>query len=313
MDTKKLVVQIDGGMGRVLCSTPALEHMWERFSGKRKIIAVTPYPDLFEGSPHVSRAYPWNSSYLWDDVIKDGEFLAPEPYHNHFYYSQKHHLIESFDWLLGGEISDCQMTLTPRAYLRNDEIQFGFDLIERIRNDFPDSKIGVIQGMGASACLDAKGVLHDASDRSFRMEDLQFILKEIGTEWIFVNASHIPLREETNVWTQQLNTRQLMSVVKACDGVFTIDSFINHAGAVWKKPGLLVLGSTYRRNVGYPHYSTVQRRGFPTGYSPNRFNNSSHEVQNKGAMDFSQDALKEIVALWRRFSANPEMPENVFV
>jgi len=77
--------------------------------------------------------------------------------------------------------------------------------------------------------------------------------------------------------------------------VFTIDSMLSHVGAAFHKTGVLLLGSTFSKNVGYPNYATLQRDGYPKNYFPNRF--SGYVDRNKGAMDFTASEYDMIIDL----------------
>ena len=281
-----IIIQVDGGIGRVICSIPAIERLAQR-EPDRKIIIITTHPDVFKENPSIHRVYNLTSNYLWDDVIKHGEFVYTEPYYNYLYYTQKHHLIQAFDLLINGS----EELETPTLYLTKEEVKWGEKLIEDIRKDH-NKPVGVLQCFGAGAFIDGDKEFKDESCRSLFPNQVEMLMDELTDAAIFVNASHIPI-DFTNVWQQQFTMRQLFSVIKASDFVVTVDSFSSHVGACFQKPGILILGATHKENVAYPHYQLIQRQGYPKGYSPNRFGGEIERHDDR-AMCFSEEELKDL-------------------
>lgn len=294
MDTSisPLVIQIDGGIGRIICATPAIEKLAKRT--ERKIILLTSCPDVFRENPYVHKAYNLSSDYLWEDVIRHGEFLFPEPYYSHLYYNQKHHLIQAFNYILNDKCEDFSF---PHLYLNRDEQKWGEEFIQARKDDSAGKPVGILQCFGAGASLNC-GDFKDDTQRSLPPDRVDFLLKQLEKDCIFINASHLPLRYD-HVWQQTFTTRQLFSLIKACDFLVGVDSFASHAGAAFGRKGILFLGATYGQNVGYPNYKMVYRDGYPKAYFPNRFGGSI-EKQNEGALDFSDAELTEIADVVRR-------------
>lgn len=293
-----IVIQLDGGMGRVLCATPAIAHLKERFPD-RDITVITAFPEIFEKNPAVKKTYHLNSNYLWEDVIRYGEFIFPEPYHDVWYYNQKHHLVESFDHIINGETSE---DVTPKIYLDKREISWAETLVKERRADTWEGKgrVGIFQAYGAGVhspnCggdCSCSGDLDDETYRSFPTPQLESLLETlIDADMVLLNASHIPI-DRKGVWNGSYSTRQLMALTKAADFVITIDSFLGHVAKAFDKKCYQFLGSTFKENVSYPEFKTYQREGYPRAYTPNRFNGII-EGQNEGAMEFSKDEIKRI-------------------
>jgi ADP-heptose:LPS heptosyltransferase len=282
-----LVIQIDGGIGRLLCATPALELLAQK-EPERRIIVLTSFPDVFRENPYVYKAYNLNSDYLWEDVIKHGEFKYPEPYHLYDYYTQELHLIQAFNKILIGST-----TLSPpKIYLSKTEVRWGLDFVNERKENNGGKPIIVLQHAGAGASIDINNELNDGSFRSLPTDKLHLILDALEDSCTFVNASHIPI-EHSKVWNQNFNIRQLFSIIASCDYYFGIDSFASHAAASFGKTGVLLLGSTYKESIGYDNFKVFQREGYPKAYCPNRFSGFI-EKQNEGAMDYSDDDIIEI-------------------
>jgi ADP-heptose:LPS heptosyltransferase len=286
-NSKPYVVQVDGGIGRVICAVPAIE----KLSKTKKVTVITSHPEVFWNNPFVYKVYNLSREYLWDDVIKNSEFLFPEPYFNHLYYTQKHHLIQSFDMLLnGGE----GKFFTPRIYLSHDEIKWANDFIQGRRKD-SGKKIAMLQCFGSLAkIVDTRTV--DVSNRSLPTNIITAIIS--NSDCTYINASHIPV-DLPNVWNQEFTLRQIFALTAACDFIVSVDSMLMHIGAAFDKVGLAFFGGTYPANLGYPNYRMVVRDGYPKSYIPNRF--SGFIDENQGALDFDTNEIQEIVKIINKY------------
>jgi len=278
------IVQIDGGIGRVLCSTYAINTLAEQ----HETIVITTWPEVFHNNPNVLKIYGMNREYIWDDVIRYGDFIFPEPYFKRAYYTQEHHLSQSFNDIL---LDDPIFTL-PKLYLSPQETQWGNNFVKNIRSQFFGKSIIAFQPFGASAILE-NGLVLDVTNRSLSMDAVIFIADNLK-DVILVNCGHIAI-DHKNVWQNNFTLRELFSVIAACDYVFTIDSMLSHVGAAFQKTGVLLLGATYSKNVGYPNYATLQRDGYPKNYYPNRF--VGFVDKNKGAMDYSASECDMLLSI----------------
>lgn len=287
------IVQVDGGIGRVLCSTPAIKYYCEN-NNVESIILVTSWPAVFWHNPFVHKVYSTSHDYLWDDVIKNGDFVALEPYHSREYYTQKHHLTESFSFLLTGKT----LKEKPILFLTPEELSWGAQTAEKIKVALNVRKLCAYQPYGAGA-IQSGNIVTDKSFRSLSLEDAESLTKHTPTLG-FINCSHIPIGSNT-VWNQQFALRELFAIVASCDTVLTIDSSVLHIAASFKKTGILLLGSTYRENVGYDCFSTFQLQNYPKNYVPNRFH--GFVDMNKNAMSYDAQTLAAIVSTLREHAA----------
>ena len=284
MESKKMkpyVVQLDGGIGRIICATSAIEIL----AKERKVIVLTSYPEIFWNNPNIYKVYSLSREYLWDDVIRHGEFRFPEPYYNHLFYNQKQHLIQSFDMLLNG--GDGRF-YNPKIYLSSDEVKWASDFIATRKKE-SGKDIAMLQCFGSTARVE-DGKTIDPSNRSLPVNVVNVICR--NSNCIYINASHIPI-DLANVWQQTFTLRQIFALTAHCDFVVSIDSFLMHLGAACNKVGIAFFGGTYPENLGYPNYKMVVRDGYPKSYMPNRF--AGFIDENTGALDFSTEEIEQIL------------------
>ena len=287
MDTP-VIVQIDGGIGRVLTSTFPLFHL----AKNKKVIVLTSCPEVFWNNDSIYKLYGLgNNDYLWDDVIRHGEFLLPEPYHNYLYYTQKHHLSMSFNHILNG-IDDFSR---PLIFLSGEEKEWANQFINARRKD-AERPVVMLQWHGSGAFMSGNDVI-DPSYRSLPLPIIHNIVE--NTNCTYINVSKFALNGKMNVWHQEFSLRQIFALTEQSDFVITVDSLLSHVGAAFNRRGLLLLGGTYDQNVGYPNYRMLSRDGYPKGYHPNRFRGSVANL-NRGAMDFSPEDVGQIVNIINR-------------
>lgn len=278
---KPLVVQIDGGLGRIICAIPALEQM----AKTRRVIVLTTFPEVFWNNPNIYKVYNLNREYLWDDVIKHGEFLNPEPYHNHKYYNQELHLIQTFNLLITGDAGDI---VTPNLYLSSEEEDFAEEFISARKREF-GKDIVMLQCFGSGASV-SNQTTHDTSNRSLPVKVVDAICN--NTDILYINASHINM-DYRNVWQQTFTSRQIFALTSRCDFVVGIDSYLLHVGNAFRKQGLAFFGGTFPENLGYSQYQIIRKSGFPVSYVPNRM--TGYVNENNGALEFDNVEISQIL------------------
>lgn len=305
------ILKIDGGIGRVICATGAIKKLID-IEKQDEIIIITSWPEVFENNPHIFKLYKdGNIPYLFDDIIKYGYFCYPEPYHDHSYYNQKHHLIESFNHLISGIAEK----IYPEIFLTQEEINFGLDVINKVKSASGKNTVIAYQAFGSGASLSQCGKISDPSFRSLN-DDLNRKILDECQDYVFINLSHIPINHR-NCWQQNYTLRQLFSVAFASNYIVSIDSVLSHVGVAFKKNGVLILGATYSKNVGYDEYSsykTFQKEGYPQSYQSNRF--GGHVEKNQNAMFFSIEEQNAIIESIKNLDRKPndysDISSNVF-
>jgi len=270
-------VMIDGGLGRVICSSGVISLL----GNSPKVI--TSWIDVFEFNSSIDKQYPMNHCWLYEDAIKGNEFVQPEPYYSLAYMQQKHHLSQSFNFLLTGNES----LVYPNIVLTPREQAWAVGFVQNIRETLKKDLIAAYQPFGASF-----SDMGDDTGRSLSFGDAKFIASSVDVGCL--NCSNINM-DHPNVWHREFSVRELFAVVSACDLVIGIDSSVQHIGASFGKPGVVILGGTYAENVGWPHYLHVSKSDYPKSYFANRF--TGFKNMNSDAMSFTGDQLQNIVSM----------------
>lgn len=283
----KVVINIDGGIGRVICSIPALEQLCKTRSD---VEIITPWPDVFQNNPHVKKVHLARGpqSNLWPTLIQNSDYRHPEPYHHYLYYTKQHHLIESFHYLLNGK----PKMEVPNVYLSGAEQQTAQTLIQAIKEQQNADKVIIFQPFGGTARRDGH-IVHDNTNRSLSLAASQHILNNLPPNTRVIYRGILPFSHPRCLARTNFSVRETLALVQASDGVVGIDSCAQHMAYALNKPAVVLWGSTAVENVGYPNFTNISRPGFPKAYVPYRFD--FDQSINKGAMDFTTEELALII------------------
>lgn len=282
----KVALNIDGGIGRVICSIPALEQFARTHPD---VQIITPWPDVFRHNPHLQ--YVHNAFgpkvHLWSPVISTSDYRHPEPYQNYLYYTKQHHLIESFHYLINGQ----PKMEAPKLYVSTAEKQAAQALIDAIKEQQRVDKVIIFQPFGGTAKQEGP-YINDLSYRSLSLTAAQHILNNLPPNVRVIYRGIIPFSHPRCLSRIDFSLRETIALIQASDGVVGIDSCAQHMAYALDKPAVVLWGSTAIENVGYKTFTNISRPGFPKAYVPYRFD-FDQEI-NKGAMDFTAIELATI-------------------
>lgn len=301
-EKKTKVVMIDGGIGRVICAIPAIEKLAET----NDVIVISSWLEPFINNNKIKRLYHVSHPYLWEDIISKGELLHPEPYFDHNYYTQKHHLIQSFNHLLN---NDSELN-SPNIYFSDDEKEWAKQFIGGLKQQFGNKKVVLFQPFGATAkVLENTGKsidIVDQSNRSLTYDNALLLADELEKDCIILYMGNLPfMHKKTVIPSPPMQLRQWISVINEIDYMVGVDSSAQHIAYALNKKGTIILGATYKENISYKDWFNIyQKDQYPKTYDPIRlpsqnFTNSASE-QNKGAMNFSNNQIREIAEIIKK-------------
>lgn len=282
------VVRIDGGMGRVICAVPAIEKLAKT---DEVVVQVGGHLWVFDNNPNIKKCISIEDPNSWENYIKNGEYITPEPYHNHLYYTQKHHMIQSFDYLINGE----EEMSKPNLYLSEVEDDFGKKITDQVKEELGVEKIIVIQPFGASANPQVK--FHDETGRSLPYDFVKLMVKKLKGYGVFMMGFGNDNPDFTNLEhcvVLDYDMRHWCSMIKHSDYFIGCDSVGQHVARAFDIPGTVFLGETYKENISYPdHFNIIQEKGFPTEYIPMRI--ADWNKSGKLPFKFTEKEQKELV------------------
>lgn len=255
-DKRSTAFQINGGVGRVLCSIPALE-IYQKNQPDDDFIISTEFPEVFAGHPILShRTYGSNSQNLFSNLIRNRDVYIPEPYAIWEYYNQKTDIIGAFDIAINN--SGVRELPKPNIYLSNNELLGGIATISDIKCKTNKNKVVILQPFGRGAST-SNSSYFDPFGKSLKFNHITDIIKNIEDKCAVIVMSEFPI-DFTNqegcknvIQLQGLSLRQWFSLISQCDLFIGCDSIGQHVANAFNKKAVVILGSTFKENVTYPN------------------------------------------------------------
>lgn len=292
---------INGGLGRVLCAIPALEHYVTNVDPEA-VIVVEAWMELFLTSPTLkNNVYPIGQKDLFKDKLLDKELISPEPYRLNAYFNQKANLIQAFDMIIN-ELKEVPETKPIKANLGKADQVFGYNMLAQARHSLQRDKIIVFQPFGSGARQDGNFII-DESGRSFELKDIYRILEELGKYYGVILMSHIKLPQDKPlpvIVPDNVSTLQWLGVINASDYFLGCDSVGQHFAHALNKPATVVIGSTFPENISYPQnkqFTIIDNGKDNRLYSPIRITTDPFiDRANEDLMILSESNIKKIVS-----------------
>lgn len=292
---------INGGAGRVLAAMPALEHHLTHVDPDAPIIAEG-WMELFLSNKLLrNNVYGVNHRKLFD-ILKDRELISPEPYRLNAYFNQKANLTQAFDMLINYDVPPEEIPETKKSNISIGKIDaaVGQNIVNECKQGLQKDKIVIFQPFGSGAKVEGSFII-DESGRSFEVEDIKKIIKELNKNYgvILMSDIKIPTSEPLGVMTPEgMNLLQWMGVIKAADYFLGCDSVGQHFANALGKPATVVIGSTFPENISYTDnikFNIIDNGAEKRMYSPIRITaDLAIERNNEELMKLSDETISEI-------------------
>jgi hypothetical protein len=296
---------LSGGAGRIVAAIPALEkyHRLNPLDDFRVIIYG--WENLYWNHPLLqSRTYGVGQKGIFDLIVKNTNLVSPEPYHRHSYYNQKTSLVEAFDEEINHTHDHSDLN-APKLYCHSGEIASAQKLIGEAKQQKGKRKFVVFQPYGSGIQMVNNRPL-DSSGRSLDVDDalqLGHLLSQDSVVLYFgpnefihpgdnfmLNAKNIP----------NADLRFYMAMISQCDAFVGVDSVGQHIARAFDKKGLVIMGSTFEKNVSYPEHFKIYRNGVQPTYNPIRIGGIDCELADRAndrIMTFDEKQIREIYSI----------------
>lgn len=295
---------LTGGAGRIICAEPALREYHRLNPDDDFKVLVHGWNNLYYSHPLLqNRTYDLNMKGAFDLIVKNSLLIYPEPYHNRQYYNQEISLAEAFHQEINESIIHDHDTpkYTPRLYLHEKEDLAAKRMIKQAKEKFNKNKFIVFQPFGS--CMNDN--FEDSSGRSMHKKgfdhlinlmrsNLDAVVLYFGETKYFEGIDNILTAKDV----PDADLRFFMAMIANCDYFVGIDSVGQHMARSFYIPGLVIMGSTFEKNVTYPNWFTIYRKdGFFPTYNPIRISPLDNELTdriNSGIMNFTGGEIEEI-------------------
>ncbi len=267
------IIWIDGGLGRTIAFTGALEFL------KEKVKIITSFPWVFKGNPWVTDIYPLHTPDLFS-IIKKHNFIHPEPYEMPEYFRDHKHIISCFIKELTGK----EGFHLPKIYLSEDDL---FDGNAAIQQFIPFT---LVQPWGQSG-----GKKSDPTHRSFSQKTAQTIC-DLSKNPILVKA-----QDQRGIdKAMQLNfqdPKEVIGVIMHADKIICCDSFLQHAAAALGKKAIVFWSSTLPSIFGYEMHKNIVAEKIEMVPCRIPHNLVNAEFINTGNDSFSMEKIKDALKI----------------
>lgn len=299
---------LSGGAGRVITAIPALEKYHRLNPDDDFKVLIHGWENLYWSHPLLQdRTYSVGQKGIFNLVIKNSILKHPEPYHRYSYYNQQTSLAEAFDEEINNteDHSDLEK---PNLYCHRGELASTSKMIADAKVLKGKKKFCVFQPYGSGISL-VNDRPYDSSGRSLDVDDALKLGQLLSKDYVvlyfgpndFVHPGDNVMLNTRDVPNADL--RFFMAMVAQCDLFVGVDSVGQHMAKAFDKPGLIIMGSTFEKNVTYPDYFKIYRNGIKPTYNPIRIGGMDSEFadrSNDGIMTFTEKQIQEMYEIARK-------------
>lgn len=239
-----IILQVNGGIGKVIISTAICASIKERYPDS-KLIVVSGYPDVFLGNPNVDRAYAFGQqAYFYKEYIEDKEImiLGHDPYLEAAHIKQEESLIET--WC---KLYDLPITKTVgELFLTQREIDF---FSKKFVSDKP---IFLMQTNGG-----AESDVKYSWARDIPSYVVENVINEFKDDYNIVHIRRDDQLQYENTFGVSDVFRSLLVLIKLSQKRLLMDSFANHAAAALNLPSTVLWIVNSPKVFGYDMHTNI--------------------------------------------------------
>jgi hypothetical protein len=288
------VICIDGGIGRVITSIPALLKYHQNHPNEEWYIMIPRWDFVMWGFPELQeRTFDPDSKGSFNIFWKADKVITAEPYRLPAYYRNEISLKEAFDVVINNttdhdDLPEMQL-MTSSAEKRSS-----FDIIQKAKKTFKKEKTIVLQPYGSTANMHQTGIFDD-SHRSMPKNMIDYFIKNLSEKYnlIFMGAKELhDIR--TFKPDPDPKMREWMAIIEAADYFIGCDSCGQHMRRAFNKSASVVISGTHRINTSYENFHIIERN---VPYQPDSMRISgfhAHMVSrlNEERVKFTQEEIE---------------------
>jgi hypothetical protein len=289
------VICIDGGIGRVITSIPALLKYHQNHPNEEWYIMIPRWDFVMWGFPELQeRTFDPDSKGSFNIFWKADKVITAEPYRLPAYYRNEISLKEAFDVVINNttdhdDLPEMQL-MTSSAEKRSS-----FDIIQKAKKTFKQEKTIVLQPYGSTANMHQTGIFDD-SHRSMPKNMIDYFIKNLSEKYnlIFMGAKELhDIR--TFKPDPDPKMREWMAIIEAADYFIGCDSCGQHMRRAFNKSASVVISGTHRINTSYENFHIIERN---VPYQPDSMRISgfhAHMVSrlNEERVKFTQEEIEK--------------------
>lgn len=338
----KTIINIDGGLGRVITAIPALLKYGKNHPDEDWYVMIPGWDFMLWGIEELQqRAFNPETKGMFENYYWDADrVISPEPYKLPAFYRNEISLAEAFDELINdttdhSDLPDMTLGLTidemlsARTFI-NQAIQGvaagpdgnggcntgTCDTTKPVENH---KKIVVFQPFGSTATHSEMGI-YDKSMRSINHMFATKIAEALSKDYIVINMngregfSHFP---GVVNFSQDPDLRTWAAIIQEADYFIGCDSCGQHMANAVGTAASVVIAGTHEVNISYPdkfHIIKNKAKYYPNPMRVSMMNSTLADKLNEKRAVFSDDEMKShIKEIIKRIEGGKKVTEAVTV
>jgi hypothetical protein len=239
---KYIIFNPEGGIGKIIASTAVIKYIQQKFP-ERKIVIVTPWPEVYINNPRVYRVYrSGNMPYFYKDYIqgKDTIILKSEPYFHTGHLHNQQHIVHSWCELHGLPFDG---SIEPELFFTRAEVDF-------FNTNLNSEKPVFLLQTGSGMFKENKVY---SWERDIPPPQAQALVNEFASTY---NVLHVcaensyQLNNVTRI-SEVPNKRMFLALILKSKKRLLINSCFQHAAAALKMPSTVCWITTSPKVFGY--------------------------------------------------------------
>lgn len=249
---KYVIFNPEGGLGKIIASTIIVENIKKTYPD-RKIIVVTPWPEVYLNNPNVFRVFrPGHTPYFYKDYIQDRDtiVLKGEPYFQTEHLYNRQHLTKTWSEFHGLEFDET-VEIQPKLFYTIAEVN-------RIKNNITNesgkplllfqTNGGMYQGNPKDYCW-TRDIPHNQA---------QVLANELSKDYHIIHVTRPECKSlENTERLGDLDKRTLMLLPAVCQNRLLIDSCLQHAAAALSVESTVLWIGTKPNVFGYNIHKNI--------------------------------------------------------
>jgi hypothetical protein len=267
-----LILNVQGGIGRNIMATAVVRNLKKAYPDK-KLIVMCGCPELFLKNPNVYRVYSlMNPIYFYEDFIKNRKtlMLNVEPYQHFDYVYKKKHFVECWCEMLG---IPCD-SIYPEIFLTKVEKELAEYHLKcygttMVLCQFEGGKVP--EGKDPKSRIASRSAMFRRSLPEKVQTEIVDALNTLGFKVGCVVAGNTYITGCCERIEYPL--RAVIALIPYVAGIITIDSFLMHASACYKRQALSLWSGTNPDVLGYDCHVNLRKNvcETPECHRPNSY------------------------------------------
>ena len=248
-EDKFVVFNPEGGLGKIIASTAVTRHIKATYPD-RKLIVVTPWPEVYLNNPNVYRVYrSGNTPYFYKDYMvgRDTIVLKGEPYFNTGHLYNRQHLIQSW----------CELHNLKYEGNNAPELFFTSSEIARVQKQMAREKPTLL--------LQTNGGMYKGNNmeycwtRDMPHNQAQILVNELSKYYQILHVTRPECQSLINTErVDEIDKRTLMLMAATASKRILIDSCLQHAAAAFNAPSTVLWIGTHPEVFGYDLHTNIK-------------------------------------------------------